>query len=122
MHRRVWRIQGSGDLRSLQLEDEEMSARPILPEGMDMVLRIEVKSVGLNFADIFACMGLYSATPSGAFVPGLEYAGEIIDIVVRADDSVVTSSSSYSSSSSSSTSSSTASASSASSFSSSEGI
>ncbi|MDP2435476.1 MAG: zinc-binding dehydrogenase [archaeon] len=85
-----------------------------------MVLRIEVKSVGLNFADIFACMGLYSATPSGAFVPGLEYAGEIIDIVVRADDSAVTSSS-WSSSSSSSSSSSTSSASSSSSFSSSEG-
>ena len=33
------------------------------------------KAVGLNFADIFAMFGLYSATPKGVFIPGLEYAG-----------------------------------------------
>lgn len=31
----------------------------------------------MNFADIFACQGLYSATPSGAFIPGLECAGTV---------------------------------------------
>jgi alcohol dehydrogenase len=36
-----------------------------------------VEAVGLNFADIFACQGLYSATPTGSFVPGLECAGVI---------------------------------------------
>ena len=30
-----------------------------------------------NFADVFACLGLYSATPKGSFVPGLEFAGVI---------------------------------------------
>jgi alcohol dehydrogenase len=36
-----------------------------------------VTAVGLNFADAFACLGLYSATPSGSFVPGLECAGVV---------------------------------------------
>ena len=37
-----------------------------------------VKSVGLNYADIFAIMGLYSATPVGSFIPGLEFSGEVL--------------------------------------------
>lgn len=32
---------------------------------------------GLNFADVFCCLGLYKAAPKGAFVPGLEFAGEV---------------------------------------------
>ncbi len=39
--------------------------------------RVAVKAIGLNFADVFACLGLYSATPAGAFVPGLELAGVV---------------------------------------------
>ncbi len=39
--------------------------------------RLRVEAVGLNFADILACLGLYSATPSGPFTPGLECAGVI---------------------------------------------
>jgi NADPH:quinone reductase-like Zn-dependent oxidoreductase len=39
---------------------------------------IQVKAIGLNFADIFAIQGLYSATPKGSFVPGLEYSGIIL--------------------------------------------
>ncbi len=38
-------------------------------------MQLAVRAVGLNFADILACLGLYSATPSGSFVPGLEAAG-----------------------------------------------
>jgi len=33
----------------------------------------------LNFADLFAIQGLYSATPKGSFIPGLEYSGIILD-------------------------------------------
>jgi D-arabinose 1-dehydrogenase-like Zn-dependent alcohol dehydrogenase len=40
-------------------------------------VHVEVRAIGLNFADIFACLGLYSATPQGAFVPGLECAGVV---------------------------------------------
>jgi alcohol dehydrogenase len=38
---------------------------------------VAVGAVGLNFADLAACLGLYSATPPGAFVPGLEFAGTV---------------------------------------------
>ena len=38
---------------------------------------MRVEAVGLNFADIFACLGLYSAPPKGPFVPGLEFAGVV---------------------------------------------
>ena len=40
-------------------------------------IRVEVHAIGLNFADVFSVWGLYSATPEGAFVPGLEFAGVV---------------------------------------------
>ena len=40
-------------------------------------LRVRVMAVGLNFADVFAGLGLYSATPEGDFVPGLEFSGVV---------------------------------------------
>ena len=74
MKRTVWQTPKAGAIDRLQLNEETM---PKLAEGK---VRIQVKSVGLNFADIFAITGLYSATPSGAFIPGLEFSGEIIDV------------------------------------------
>jgi synaptic vesicle membrane protein VAT-1 len=70
--RQVWRIDKAGSVDRLRLQDES------LPEPPAGAARVRVEAVGLNFADVFACLGLYSATPSGAFVPGLEFAG-IID-------------------------------------------
>jgi alcohol dehydrogenase len=71
-HRRlVWRTSGAGSLDRLRLHEESLSP-PVAGEA-----RIRVEAIGLNFADIFACQGLYSATPSGSFVPGLECAGVI---------------------------------------------
>ena len=69
--RRVWRIAGAGSLDRLSLEEESLSS-PGPTEA-----RVRVEAVGLNFADVFACQGLYSATPSGSFVPGLECAGVV---------------------------------------------
>ncbi|MEO0468727.1 MAG: zinc-binding dehydrogenase [Bacteroidota bacterium] len=69
--RRVWRMPKAGSIGQLRLKDESIPA-----PGADEV-RISVKAIGLNFADIFAMYGLYSATPPGSFVPGLEYAGEV---------------------------------------------
>ncbi|HYC84585.1 MAG TPA: alcohol dehydrogenase catalytic domain-containing protein, partial [Chryseosolibacter sp.] len=40
---------------------------------------VGVRAVGLNYADVFAVMGLYSATPRGTFTPGLEFAGEVLE-------------------------------------------
>ena len=69
--RTLWRTPEAGDLARLQRQHEALQP---LPAGQ---VRVEVRAVGLNFADIFALTGLYSATPSGAFVPGLEFAGVV---------------------------------------------
>jgi alcohol dehydrogenase len=61
----------------LRLEEETLA-----PPGPGEA-RIRVEAIGLNFADLFACQGLYSATPSGSFVPGLECAGVIESIGER---------------------------------------
>ena len=65
----VWRIGRSGSLSRLRLVEE-----PIGPPG-EGEAQIAVRAVGLNFADVLACQGLYSAAPRGSFVPGLEVAG-----------------------------------------------
>lgn len=75
---RVWRIPKAGSLRRLALHTQALT--PPAPHEV----QVDVVAVGINFADIFACLGLYSATPSGAFVPGLECAG-----IVRAIGSEV---------------------------------
>ena len=66
--RLAWRTPGAGSIDRLRLQEE-----PLSPPGPGEA-RIRVEAIGLNFADIFACQGLYSATPSGSFVPGLELA------------------------------------------------
>jgi alcohol dehydrogenase len=43
-------------------------------------IQVSVKAIGLNFADVFSVWGLYSATPKGEFVPGLEFAGDVVAI------------------------------------------
>lgn len=67
--RKVWRTPKAGAISRLQRVEER------LPELSADEVEISVKAVGLNFADIFAITGLYSATPEGSFIPGLEYSG-----------------------------------------------
>jgi synaptic vesicle membrane protein VAT-1 len=67
----AWRMPSAGSLARLARVDEH------LPPPGPGEARVRVEAIGLNFADVFACLGLYSATPSGAFVPGLECAGTI---------------------------------------------
>ena len=67
--RTVWRLPRAGSLARLQRQDEA------LPEPGPGEARVRVEAIGLNFADLFACQGLYSATPEGSFIPGLECAG-----------------------------------------------
>ena len=69
--RHAWRIDRAGSLDRLHRVSE-----PIAAPGPGEA-RVAVQAIGLNFADIFACLGLYSATPKGPFVPGLEFAGVI---------------------------------------------
>ncbi len=72
MKRESYRINKAGSLDNLKLVEEE------LPEPSAVEVTIEVKAIGFNFADLFAIQGLYSATPKGSFIPGLEYSGVII--------------------------------------------
>jgi alcohol dehydrogenase len=72
MKRKAYRTKKAGSLNNLSLIEEE------LPEPPEYEVTVEVKAIGLNFADLFAIQGLYSATPKGSFIPGLEYAGTII--------------------------------------------
>ena len=71
---RYWQTPKAGNLSRLTLQHRNPA--PLQPGRV----RIRVQAVGLNFADIFALTGLYSATPEGAFIPGLEFAGEVIEI------------------------------------------
>ncbi len=72
MRRNSYRIKKAGSLGNLKLVEEE------LPDPLSKEVTIEVKAIGFNFADLFAIQGLYSATPKGSFVPGLEYSGIIV--------------------------------------------
>ena len=74
MERDVWRMPRAGSLGRLRLE------REALPPPSVGEASVEVSAVGLNFADVFACLGLYSATPKGPFVPGLEFSGVVRDV------------------------------------------
>ena len=72
---RSWVVPRTGSLAALQL-DTKQASQPAPAE-----VQVAVKAIGLNFADIFACLGLYSATPKTPFVPGLEFAGVITAVV-----------------------------------------
>ncbi len=72
MERLAYRINKAGSINNLKLLTEN------LPDPTDNEVTVEVKAIGLNFADIFAIQGLYSATPKESFVPGLEYSGIVL--------------------------------------------
>ena len=75
MHRRSWRmVPKAGSIANLKLIEEDIQ------DPSPNQVQIEVKSIGFNFADIFAMFGLYGATPEGSFIPGLEFSGIIAKI------------------------------------------
>src|SRR5688572_4673077 len=74
LQRQVYRMPKAGSINDLKLVSEK------LPEPEADQVCVQVKAIGLNFADIFAMQGLYSATPQGSFIPGLEFSGEIIGV------------------------------------------
>ncbi len=69
--RQAYRMHKAGSIAHLKKVEESIS------EISGTEVRVAVKAIGLNFADIFAMFGVYSATPEGSFVPGLEYAGVV---------------------------------------------
>lgn len=74
LERQVYRMPKAGSIKNLQLQTEVLDK----PKAGEVC--VKVKAIGLNFADIFAMQGLYSATPPGSFIPGLEFSGEIIAV------------------------------------------
>jgi NADPH:quinone reductase-like Zn-dependent oxidoreductase len=71
MRRKSYRVTKVGSLDNLRLVEEE-----IPPLSGDEVT-VEVKAIGLNFADVFTILGLYKASPKKDFIPGLEFSGVI---------------------------------------------
>lgn len=77
---RAIRITGTGGPEVLSLEDA-----PAPPLGADEV-RVAVRAAGVNRADLLQCLGHYPAPPGApADIPGLEYAGEVIEVGDRVD-------------------------------------
>ncbi|WP_276496274.1 alcohol dehydrogenase catalytic domain-containing protein [Pontibacter litorisediminis] len=74
LKRQVYRMPKAGSINHLKLQTETLGP----PEASEVC--VAVRAVGLNFADVFAMQGLYSATPTGAFIPGLEFSGEVIAV------------------------------------------
>ncbi|MEO9967873.1 MAG: zinc-binding dehydrogenase [Reichenbachiella sp.] len=74
MERQAYRLSKVGSTANLKLVTEN------LDEPQSNEVQIEVHAIGLNFADIFAIHGLYSAAPEGSFVPGLEFSGKVTKI------------------------------------------
>ncbi|HEY8402502.1 MAG TPA: zinc-binding dehydrogenase [Cytophagaceae bacterium] len=72
MNIKCYKVFKPGSLKRLKFIDGDLGS-----PGKGEVT-IEVKAIGLNYADIFAIMGLYSATPKEPFIPGLEYSGVVI--------------------------------------------
>ena len=71
MQRQSYQLK-AGNISNLKLTTSD------LPPPAEGEVTVSVKAIGLNFADIFAMFNLYSATPKGVFIPGLEYAGEVV--------------------------------------------
>lgn len=74
MQRQVYLSEKVGAIDNLKLQEVE------LPSPAKDEVTVEVKAIGLNFADIFAIKGLYIAAPKEHFIPGLEYSGEIVAV------------------------------------------
>ncbi len=73
MEKRSYQLK-AGNIKNLKLVKGEA-----IPPKANEVL-VDVKAIGLNFADVFAIWGLYSATPKGVFTPGLEFSGVVQSI------------------------------------------
>jgi NADPH2:quinone reductase len=72
---RAWMCTALGsDLSGLHL-----AQLPPLPCGPDQV-RVRVRAAALNFPDLLMAQGLYQLKPPLPFVPGMECAGEVVEV------------------------------------------
>ena len=73
MKRLAYKIEKVGSINDLRLITEELN------EPQDNEVTVEIKALGLNFADVFCLQGLYQAAPRKNLIPGLEFSGVIIN-------------------------------------------
>lgn len=74
MKRKIYKMNSAGSIENLKMQTED------IPSTSSGEVQIQVEAIGLNFADVFAIHGLYSATPKGSFIPGLEYSGIVTEL------------------------------------------
>lgn len=43
-------------------------------------VRVSVRAVGVNFADVFSRLGLYPGIPEPPFIPGIEFSGDVVEL------------------------------------------
>ncbi len=73
MERLAYKINKAGSINNLKLVTESLSE----PEENEVT--VQVKAIGLNFADVFCIQGLYKAAPKENLIPGLEFSGIVIN-------------------------------------------
>ncbi len=73
MKRKIYFLKKAGSLNNMQLSDDE------IPTPFENEVTIQIKSIGLNFADVFCIQGLYKAAPKFNLIPGLEFSGIVIN-------------------------------------------
>lgn len=72
MNRSVYKINKVGSINNLLLLKENFQ------DPTEDEVSIQVKAIGLNFADVFCLQGLYQAAPKINLIPGLEFSGIVI--------------------------------------------
>jgi len=72
MQKESWWIDKRGQIDGLSKRYDEFNSQ-LAPNEIE----VEVKAIGLNYADVFCVLGLYAAAPKENFVPGLEYSGVV---------------------------------------------
>jgi NADPH:quinone reductase-like Zn-dependent oxidoreductase len=60
-----------GSIANLHIREEELQD----PQAGEV--QVNVRAIGLNFADLYTVWGMYKAAPSKDFIPGLEYSGVV---------------------------------------------
>lgn len=71
MQRLIYEVK-PGSMHNLKMKTDTLA------QPADSEVTIQVKCIGLNYADIFCLMGLYAAAPKTAFIPGLEFSGVVL--------------------------------------------
>ena len=74
MIREVWKLTKTGSMDNLKKESEKLKN---MDDYEEPIIRIKVKAIGLNFADVFSILGLYKFAAKTNLIPGFEFSGII---------------------------------------------